>query len=106
MKAVDHYAKVTKRDVTYEYILIKDVNDSVEHAKELAKLIGRRQATVNLIPCNPIDGIKFRRPSGDQVKVFGAILSQYGINNTCRYTKGKDIAAACGQLYHSQEKRS
>lgn len=97
LEAVDRYYQKTKRDITYEYILIDGVNDSLEHARELASLVGRH-TTVNLIPCNPVVGSSFKRPSSEKVKNFAAILEDKGINTTWRYTKGDDIAAACGQL--------
>ena len=96
--AVDHYSSVTKRDATYEYILIKDYNDGLEHAHELIALVEKRQITINIIPCNPVPGSTLLRPTSNQVRAFVELLKKAGITTTCRYTKGKDIAAACGQL--------
>lgn len=98
MAAMDTFFQKTKRDITYEYILIAGVNDSEEHACELAQLIGERQCTVNLIPYNPVEGLKLRRPSVKAIEAFRKVLTQKKIHHTCRYTKGDDIAAACGQL--------
>lgn len=98
LNAMDEYAKETKRDITYEYILIAGINDHPDHAHELAHLLKRRQCTVNLIPYNPVAGLKLKKPEKKAVKEFRAVLFGCKINNTCRYTKGDDIAAACGQL--------
>ncbi|MDR3625021.1 MAG: 23S rRNA (adenine(2503)-C(2))-methyltransferase RlmN [Chlamydiales bacterium] len=98
MKAMDHYAEKTKRDLTFEYTLIAGINDQVEHAEELATLVESRQCTVNLIPYNPVLGLRLVRPSFEVVSAFRDALDERGVINTCRYTKGDDIAAACGQL--------
>lgn len=96
--AMDEYADLTKRDITYEYTLLDGINDKEEHAQELADLLRGKQCTVNLIPYNPVDGLNLRRPEKDAIETFRAVLVESGINTTWRYTKGKDIAAACGQL--------
>ena len=96
--AMDDYALETKRDITYEYTLLAGLNDKQEHAEELADLLQGKQCTVNLIPYNPVDGLSLRRPEKDAIEMFRAILEEARINTTWRYTKGKDIAAACGQL--------
>jgi 23S rRNA (adenine2503-C2)-methyltransferase len=96
--AMDNYASETKRDITYEYTLMADINDQREHAEELSELLKGKQCTVNLIPYNPVDGLHLRRPEKETIEDFKAILEDAGINTTWRYTKGKDIAAACGQL--------
>ena len=98
MAAMDYYAESTKRKITYEYTLIAGINDHPDHAYELAQLVKGRQCTVNLIPYNPVPGVHLRRPDKDTIKAFRAVLFGCKINNTCRYTKGDDIAAACGQL--------
>jgi 23S rRNA (adenine2503-C2)-methyltransferase len=96
--AMDEYANLTKRDITYEYTLLDGINDQEEHAQELAELLRGKQCTVNLIPYNPVDGLNLSRPEKDTIEIFRAVLEDAGINTTWRYTKGKDIAAACGQL--------
>jgi 23S rRNA (adenine2503-C2)-methyltransferase len=98
LTAMLYFAKKTKRDITYEYTLLSGINDSRENALELAKLLRDHPCTVNLIPYNPIDGIHLNRPEKEQIELFRHILDDGKIPNTCRYTKGKDIAAACGQL--------
>jgi 23S rRNA (adenine2503-C2)-methyltransferase len=98
LDAVEDYALKTGRDTTFEYILLAGINDQPEHALELAHLLRHRRGNVNLIPYNPVEGLKLKRPSSCAVARFRHILDEQGILNTCRYTKGDDIAAACGQL--------
>lgn len=98
LMAMEGYAKETKRDITYEYTLMAGINDRKEHAEELASLLAGKQCTVNLIPYNPVDGLNLQRPKREAIESFREILESAGINTTWRYTKGKDIAAACGQL--------
>jgi 23S rRNA (adenine2503-C2)-methyltransferase len=96
--AMDEYAQKTKRDITFEYTLIAGINDHPDHALELAHLLKGKQCTVNLIPYNPVMGLRLKRPEKKAVKQFRTVLFGSHIVNTCRYTKGEDIAAACGQL--------
>ena len=98
LSAMDDYSEKTKRDITYEYTLLAGINDSPEHAFELAHLLRGKQCTVNLIPYNPVAGLRLRRPERKAIKEFRSVLYGCKIVNTCRYTKGDDIAAACGQL--------
>ena len=98
LDAMQEFSKMSKRDVTYEYILIKGINDQKEHALELAELLKGQQCTVNLIPYNPVEGLNLERPDSKQVLLFRDTLQKKKILNTCRFTKGVDIAAACGQL--------
>lgn len=103
MEAMDEYASKTKRDITYEYTLIAGINDHPDHAHELAHLLHGKQCTVNLIPYNPVPGIRLSRPDKKVIKQFRSVLFGSRIVNTCRYTKGDDIAAACGQLAMQQQ---
>lgn len=98
MQAMDEYSSKTKRDITYEYTLIAGINDHPDHAHELAHLLKGKQCTVNIIPYNPVPGVHLKRPDKQSIKAFRAVLFGCKIPNTCRYTKGDDIAAACGQL--------
>lgn len=98
LDAIDAYARKTKRDTTFEYILISKINDAPEHAEELARLLKGKQCTVNLIPYNPVPGLRLNRPERERIEAFRKILLSRRIPTTWRYTKGKDIAAACGQL--------
>ncbi len=105
LKSVEEYGVQSKRDVTYEYILLAGINDSIGHAKELAHLLRGKQCCVNLIPYNPVDGLKLKRPAKDAIEEFRSALFESGVRSTRRYTKGKDIDAACGQLALKNQKR-
>jgi 23S rRNA (adenine2503-C2)-methyltransferase len=98
LKAMLFFAHNTGRDITYEYTLLAGINDAPEHAEELAQLLDGQQCTVNLIPYNPVPGLNLERPEKENIEAFREILEDAGLNVTWRYTKGKDIAAACGQL--------
>jgi 23S rRNA (adenine2503-C2)-methyltransferase len=91
------YFKKTGRRVTFEYALIKDINDSPQIAKELANLLEGNGSHVNLIPINPTAG-NFHQPSKKNVLEFEKILRNSGVNCTIRVEKGSEISAACGQL--------
>jgi len=95
--AGNRYYKKTGRRVTFEYALMKGINDSPEIAVELARLLQGNGSHVNLIPINPTTG-NFERPTQDNVLEFERILSNTGINCTVRIEKGTEISAACGQL--------
>jgi 23S rRNA (adenine2503-C2)-methyltransferase len=98
MEAMEEFSQKTSRDVTYEYVMLAGINDHPDHAHELAHLLHGKQCTVNLIPYNPVQGLRLRRPEKRAIKQFRSVLFGSRIVNTCRYTKGDDIAAACGQL--------
>lgn len=104
LSSARNYARFTKRDLTYEYVLLEGINDQKEHAEELSNLLKNDQCTVNLIPYNPVPGLKLTRPAKGQIEAFEKILTQRGIRTTRRFTKGKDIAAACGQLALKEKK--
>jgi 23S rRNA (adenine2503-C2)-methyltransferase len=98
LEAMDAFSEQTRRDITYEYTLIAGINDKPEHAEELARLLKGKQVCVNLIPYNPVEGLNLERPAKEAIEMFRQILTSHQIVTTWRYTKGKDIAAACGQL--------
>ena len=98
LMSVRQYATYTKRNMTYEYVLIEGINDAKEDAVELSKLLKQEDCSVNLIPFNPVPGVALKRPSKRAIDSFRSVLQKKGIRNTCRYTKGKEITAACGQL--------
>ena len=104
INACKDYYKVTNRRITFEYILLKDVNNKVEHAKELAKLIKGMNAYVNLIPYNEVDEFSFKSVSKEEALKFYDVLKKQGINVTLRKEHGRDIDAACGQLRLKSEK--
>lgn len=97
MDSLKYYFEKTNRRITFEYILIKDVNDSVEDAKELVKLIRGMNCYVNLIPMNSTVN-DFTRSTEEKSKKFFEILNNNHINVTLRKEQGHDIDAACGQL--------
>lgn len=98
IQAADWYAGKTGRRITYEYILIEEVNDNLENAKELVKLLKGKLASVNLIPINPVTERDWKRPSMERIKFFQKYLLDHHINTTVRKEMGQDINAACGQL--------
>ncbi len=99
MDAARGYAEKTGRRVTYEYILIEQVNDNPEQAHELGRLLKGSLAHVNLIPMNPVaERPQYRRPSPERVLAFRDIVESYGVTATVRREMGGDIDAACGQL--------
>ncbi len=104
MAAVKQYEKEAGRRVTFEYILIKDVNDTIECAAELTKLIRGTLAHVNLIPYNPVMENEFERSEDKQVRAFFSYLHKHGVNATIRKEFGNDIDAACGQLRAKEQK--
>jgi 23S rRNA (adenine2503-C2)-methyltransferase len=98
MTAADDYFRQTGRQVTYEYVLLRDVNDRPADAQALARLLATRRAHVNLIPYNSVAGLPFDRPDRKTVSRFSTILRNRNISVTVRKTKGWAIDAACGQL--------
>lgn len=100
MAAARHHAERTGRRVSFEYVLLRGVNDSIEEAGELATLVGSMggMAHVNLIPWNPFREGRFVRSEGPNANAFAALLRGRGVNATIRLSKGLDISAACGQL--------
>ena len=98
LAAAESYSKASGRQITYEYILLKNKNDSPQDAELLSNYLRYKQATVNLIPANPVPEQGFERPSKNAVERFLHILQKNRINATVRKEMGKDIDAACGQL--------
>jgi 23S rRNA (adenine2503-C2)-methyltransferase len=99
VEALNYFYKQTKNEITFEYILFKDFNDSLKDADELIKLY--RQVPVdlvNLIEYNPIDAAKFEKPDEKKVEAFMSYLTKNKVNTRLRRSRGKDIDAACGQL--------
>ena len=96
--AVEYYLNKTSRRVTFEYILLKGVNDSDENAKELSALLKNILCYVNLIPYNEVTTKPFKQVSHDEAEHFFSIVKKNGINVTLRAEHGADIDAACGQL--------
>jgi 23S rRNA (adenine2503-C2)-methyltransferase len=90
----------TGREITLEYILLGGVNDRREHAEELARLARSMRANVNLIRYNEVEGVPFARPTSGDVHAFQEVLRAKHVNVHIRASRGRDIAAACGQLRH------
>ena len=90
----------TGREITLEYIMLGGVNDRREHAEELARLARTMRANVNLIRYNEVAGVPFTRPKSEDVHAFQEILRAKHVNVHIRASRGRDIAAACGQLRH------
>jgi len=93
---LDEYTKRTNKRVTYEYVLLRDINDFTENAEELAKLLKNRLALVNLINYNENDCLPFKKSRN--TLLFQRILIENGITCTIRRSLGEDIKGACGQL--------
>jgi len=93
-----NFQKRTNKRITYEYLLIKDINDQPKHAKQLAKLLKNQIVLVNLIRFNPSPKIPFEGSNKKTIDSFQKILDSRNVNNTLRHSYGNDINAACGQL--------
>lgn len=102
-EALEAWNAKRKQFLTFEFILIEDVNDSLEQARLLAKRARSVNAKVNLIPYNTVEGLPWKRPSEQRQEAFLALLIAGGVMATLRREKGHDIAAACGQLRLKQE---
>jgi 23S rRNA (adenine2503-C2)-methyltransferase len=99
LAACRRYLERAPRDfITFEYVMLEGVNDSVQQAHELVKLVRDVPCKFNLIPFNPFPQTQYRRSSPDAIRRFRDVLMQAGIVTTTRKTRGDDIAAACGQL--------
>ena len=84
--------------ITFEYVMLQDVNDSPEDARRLVRLLHGIRGKVNLLPLNEAPGIPFDRPSDQRVDRFARTLSEHGVTVSVRKSRGRDIRAACGQL--------
>lgn len=98
MRSIDEYVKVTNNRIFYEYIMIKDVTDKPELAKQLCQLLRGRLAHVNLIPYNTNPAIKLGESDMDTIRQFQSILEKFGITTTVRDSMGRSVKSACGQL--------
>lgn len=102
--ACREYQAITGRRISFEYSMVRGVNDSPATAKKLADLIRGMSAHVNLIPINPVDGSPFTATDAAAVKRFQETLTKLGVNATVRRRLGTDISAACGQLRRNAKK--
>jgi 23S rRNA (adenine2503-C2)-methyltransferase len=101
--AADKYFDQTGRRVTFEYTLIEGINDRVEHAGELIKLLSGKTAIINVIPLNPVEKLGFRTPSDQVIERFVNRLRSGGLQVKIRVKKGEKINAACGQLRQNKK---
>ncbi len=101
LAAADRYFEASGRRLTFEYVLLGGLNDRPEHARELASLLDRRAALLNVIPYNDVAGLSYRTPSQKDQERFLDILRRGGVNVQVRQRKGDRIDAACGQLRRS-----
>ena len=100
----DYFAK-TKRLVTFEYVMLKDLNDSPREARELAALLKGFDCKVNLIPFNEVPGGEFGRSPAQRIKQFESLLKEAGLHVTVRLSKGGEVGGACGQLADRRSKK-
>jgi 23S rRNA (adenine2503-C2)-methyltransferase len=98
LQATREFFRVTGRRVTFEYTLLRGLNDAPEQALLLAQLLHGQPCAVNLIPVNPVEGLPYQRPPQNAIDQFRNLLRQQGVHVTRRRTRGDDIAGACGQL--------
>lgn len=103
MEALKAYGLPNRRRITIEYVLVKGVNDSVKHARELVRILHGLKVKVNLIPFNPWPGCALEAPDPEAVTAFEAVLKDSPYAVMVRKEKGKDILAACGQLAGSAD---
>lgn len=105
LAACRRYIAKTGRRISFEYALMKGINDSDEIARQLGGLLRGMLCHVNLIPLNPVDVLPYERPDPEGIERFASIVRAAGIPTTVRYSRGVDIAAACGQLraQHQQQ---
>jgi 23S rRNA (adenine2503-C2)-methyltransferase len=98
MNAADAYFQKTGRQVTFEYVMLRGINDGPEDSQALGRLLAKRKSHANLIPYNPVAGLPYERPSPEAIRDFVQTVERYGVSVTVRKTKGREIDAACGQL--------
>ncbi|MFM8571418.1 MAG: 23S rRNA (adenine(2503)-C(2))-methyltransferase RlmN [Pirellula sp.] len=104
LQAADRYFAKTKRRLTFEYVLLGGLNDSVQCARELVQLLRHRTAMLNVIPYNPVPGLPYETPTPSAVLQFRRTLLDGGVNAMFRQRKGDEIQAACGQLRRLRER--
>lgn len=98
LEAADRYFEASGRRLTFEYVLLANLNDSEEHAEELVDILQGRTVMLNVIPYNPVAGLPYATPTANRINRFRDVLMAGGINVKFRQRRGSDINAACGQL--------
>lgn len=106
IEAAEHFSAAANRRVTLEYIMLDGVNDLPRHAEQLAKLIGKRNFYVNIIPYNPTEADGFKKSSRERIAAFYDVLKKHGTGVTMRREFGAELDAACGQLSAAHESRN
>lgn len=102
MAALESYPLKTRERITFEYLLLGGVNDSIEHARQLVRLVSRTKAKLNLIVYNPAEGLPYAPPDPERILTFERFLWSRNVTAIVRKSKGQDIKAACGQLKVSE----
>ena len=103
MESLEKFEAAGGRRITFEYVMISGVNDELSHARELAALVNRFESHINLIPFNPIPGTEWKPTPPERLRAFADVLESHGVPATIRSPRGRDIAAACGQLRAEHE---
>ena len=103
LSACKNYDLPKRRRITFEYLLIKGINDSPDDARRLSRLLAEIPSKINLIPFNPVDGFDYAPPDFEKITEFQQILKSKGYTTIIRKSKGKDIGAACGQLCYDMK---
>jgi 23S rRNA (adenine2503-C2)-methyltransferase len=103
LQACRDFPLAVRQRITFEYVLLRDVNDSLADAKRLVKLLHGLRCKVNLLPFNEIPESPYRRPADDTVQRFWTWLVEHGVSASVRQSRGRDISAACGQLRHVEQ---
>ena len=106
LQACRAWFEKTGREITLEYTLLRGVNDRPEHARQLAEIAKTLRANINLIRYNEVAGLPFERPRDEDVRAFQELLRAKQINTHIRASRGRDIAAACGQLKAENRRRA
>ncbi|MBI2876334.1 MAG: 23S rRNA (adenine(2503)-C(2))-methyltransferase RlmN [Candidatus Tectomicrobia bacterium] len=103
LQACAEFPLPPRRRITFEYVMIREINDRPEDARRLARILQGQRAKINLIPFNEHPGATFQRPTEDRILAFQAILQQAHYTALIRESRGREILAACGQLYGQGE---
>ena len=102
----DYPGSSNARRITFEYVMLKGVNDSLDDAKRLVKLLKGIPAKINLIPFNPWPGTRYECSDWERIEKFSSVVFDAGYASPVRTPRGRDILAACGQLKSATEKLS
>lgn len=103
LKAIKAYPVKNRERITFEYLLLRNVNDELDHARELARIVASVNGKLNLIPYNPTPGSPYKAPDPDRILAFEQELWKHNITAIVRQSRGQDIDAACGQLRAASE---